>query len=89
MPYTIDGIKFVPQLFYKLLVFPFGIQSTQIHINYWNNNDFIIFKNFIETNKNKIISADLAFSKKDDSFFYKTLGYSLEKILRVKRFFKS
>ena len=22
MPYTIDGIKFVPQLFYKLLVFP-------------------------------------------------------------------
>ncbi len=89
MPYTIDGIKFVPQLFYKLLVFPFGIQSTQIHINYWNNNDFIIFKNFIETNKNKIISADSAFSKKDDSFFYKTLGYSLEKILRVKRFFKS
>ena len=48
MPFTINGIKFVPQLFYRFLALPFGIQSTQIHINNWSNEDFKTFKNFIK-----------------------------------------
>ena len=44
MPHTKNGIKFIPQLFYKLYMLPFGIQSTQIHINYWNEKDFLIFQ---------------------------------------------
>ena len=36
MPFTRNnGIKFIPQLFYRALALPFGIQSTQIHINNW------------------------------------------------------
>ena len=31
----LNDIKFVPQLFYKLYFLPYGIQSTQIHINNW------------------------------------------------------
>ena len=39
-PYERFQIKFVPQLFYKLFFMPYGIQSTQIHLNYWKNNDY-------------------------------------------------
>ena len=48
MPYSFNGIQFVPQLFYKLYLLPFGIQSPQIHINYWNDKDFIISKNLLK-----------------------------------------
>ena len=34
MPYEENEIKFIPQLFYKVYALPFGIQSTQIHLNY-------------------------------------------------------
>ena len=87
MPYISNDIKFVPQLFYKLYMLPFGIQSTQIHINYWNDKDFDIFKNFVEKNHKKIIDSDLAFSKNSNSYFYKLLNYSLKKILKFKRLF--
>ena len=68
MPYSSNGIQFVPQLFYKLYLFPFGIQSTQIHINYWNDGDFINFKKFIEKYHTKIIKADFAFSKISNNY---------------------
>lgn len=32
MPYEKDGLSFIPQLFYKTLILPFGVQSTQIHL---------------------------------------------------------
>ena len=53
MPYSFNGIQFVPQLFYKLYLLPFGIQSTQIHVNYWNDKDFTNFKKFIEKHHKK------------------------------------
>ena len=86
MPYMKNGIKFVPQLFYKLYMLPFGIQSTQIHINYWNEEDFVIFQNFVKKNHNKIINADIAFSKNSDSYFYTFINSSLKRILKFKRF---
>ena len=51
-----EVIKFIPQLFYKPYMLPFGIQATQIHLNYWKQNDFDNFEKFIESNQKKIIS---------------------------------
>merc|ERR1711991_212139 len=34
LPYHEFGINFIPQLFYKEIMLPYGIQSTQIHLNY-------------------------------------------------------
>ena len=50
-PYTEYDIQFVPQLFYKEIMLPFGIQSTQVHLNYMNENNFIKFQKFILKNK--------------------------------------
>ena len=86
MPYSFNGIKFVPQLFYKLHILPFGIQSTQIHINYWSDKDFINFKKFIEKNHNKVIKADLAFSKISNNYINKIVNVTLKKLLKLKRF---
>ena len=41
MPFIFDDIKFVPQLFYKLYFLPYGIQSTQIHINNWTEKKIL------------------------------------------------
>ena len=86
MPYTSNGIQFVPQLFYNLYLLPFGIQSTQIHINYWSDKDFINFKKFIEKHHNKVIKADLAFSKISNSYLNKIVNATLKKLLKLKRF---
>ena len=87
MPYEKDGLSFIPQLFYKTLILPFGVQSTQIHLNYWEEKDFKNFKNFIEKNQDKILSFDQALSKVNNSLFYKLINFSLEKILKLLRFF--
>ena len=50
IPYTKNNIKFIPQLFYKVLALPFGIQATQIHLNYWTQEDFNNFEKFIKKN---------------------------------------
>ena len=47
-PYFKYELLFIPQLFYKEIFLPFGIQSTQIHINYWESNDLIKFEKFLE-----------------------------------------
>ncbi len=85
MPYTLDDIKFVPQLFFKLYLLPFGIQSTQIHINYWGDKDFKIFEKFIEDNCNKIIDIDFAFSRDSNNYIFKLINLLSENLLRFKR----
>ncbi len=87
MPYTINDIKFVPQLFYKLYFLPFGIQSTQIHINYWDDKDFKLFENFIKKNNKKIIDTNFAFSKNSNHLSSKIVNQLLKNILKFKRFF--
>ena len=88
MPYTENGLKFIPQLFYKLFILPFGIQTTQIHLNYWNQKDFDIFEKFIIQNSNKIISYDQALEKINNNLFYKLINILIKKILQIKRIMK-
>jgi len=88
MPYVENNIKFIPQLFYKIFLLPFGIQSTQIHLNYWKQKDFDNFEKFIKKNSNKIITYDQALEKINNNFFYKFINILSKKILRVKRIIK-
>ena len=84
-PFIKNEIKFLPQLFYKLVFIPFGIQSTQLHINYWNENDFIKFENFIKKYHSKIIDIDTAYSKKNENSLIKVLDFIIEPTLKIKR----
>ena len=85
IPYTKNNIKFIPQLFYKVLALPFGIQATQIHLNYWTQEDFNNFEKFIKKNSNKIITYDQAIKKINNNIFYKLINGLLEKILKFLR----
>ena len=88
MPYIENDIKFIPQLFYKVFVLPFGIQTLQIHLNYWEQKDFDNFEKFIKKHSNKIITYDQAIAKTNNSFFYKFINTSTKIILRIKRTIK-
>lgn len=85
MPYSENEINFIPQLFYKIIKLPFGIQCFQIHLNYFNEKDFESFKNFIEQNSKKIITYEQAISKVNNSFFYKIIRIASKRILQIKR----
>ena len=86
MPYKENDIKFIPQLFYKVLLLPFGIQSTAIHLNYWNEIDFNNFKDFLENNSDKIITYDHALEKINNDFSYELIKILVKKALQTKRF---
>jgi len=88
MPYTENNIKFIPQLFYKIFLLPFGIQSTQIHLNYWKQKDFDNFEKFILNNSNKIITYDQALEKINNNLFYKLINFLTKIILKTKRIIK-
>ena len=85
MPYMEKDIKFIPQLFYKVFLLPFGIQSTQIHLNYWKQEDFDNFEKFVKKNSNKIITYDQALKKINNNIFNKSINILSKKILRLKR----
>ena len=88
MPYIENDIKFIPQLFYKVFALPFGIQTLQIHLNYWEQKDFDNFEKFIKKHSNKIITYDQAIAKINNSSFYKFINTSTKIILRIKRAIK-
>jgi len=88
MPYTENGIKFIPQLFYKVFALPFGIQTTQIHLNYWKQKDFDNFEKFILNNLNKIITYDQALEKINNNLFYKFINTLTKIVLKIKRIIK-
>ena len=85
MPYVENDIKFIPQLFYKIFKLPFGIQTTQIHLNYWKQKDFDDFERFIINNSNKIITYEQALKKINNNLFYKLVNIFAKKILQIKR----
>ena len=85
MPYEENGINFIPQLFYKIIAIPFGIQCFQIHLNYYNQEDFNNLENFIEKNSKKIITYDQAIYKINNNYFYKIIRILSKKILQIKR----
>ena len=81
------GIKFIPQLFYKLILLPIGVQCTQIHLNDWNENNFNDFKNFIEKNQKKIVTYDFVLKNYTAGFFDKLINNIIKVILIVVRKF--
>ena len=85
MPYLDHDIKFIPQLFYKNVMLPFGIQSTQIHLNYWDEKDFELFKKFIIKYKKKIITYDQAIAKGSNSFINLSINFFLKMGLKTLR----
>ena len=89
MPYEENEIKFIPQLFHKVFAIPFGIQTTQIHLNYFSEKDFENFETFIKQYAKKIITYDQALKKLNNKLIYKVLRITSKKILQVKRIIKS
>ena len=85
LPYTYKEIQFIPQLFYKTIMLPFGIQSTQLHINYWNEKDFSKIKKFIVKNHKKILTYNDAVQHVNNNFFFKFINVIIEKTLKIKR----
>jgi predicted deacetylase len=88
IPYTRNDLNFFPQLFYKEIFLPFGIQSTQIHLNYWRENDYVNFENFIKKNYKKIISFEQCLKKINNNIFSKLINFTTKNTLKSIRFFK-
>jgi len=87
-PYQEKKLTFFPQLFYNEILLPFGIQSSQIHLNYWDDKKFNYFENFVKKNHEKIITFEIACEKINNSlaskFINSTTKYAL-KTLRLLR----
>ena len=89
IPYNEFNLTFIPQLFFKELILPFGVQCTQIHINYLNDRDIDKLKLFINKNYKKTICIDTALNLANNGFvsnFSKIILENLLKILRLKKF---
>ena len=87
MPYENNNIHFIPQLFYKLYILPFGIQTTQIHLNYWSIEDYKKFEKFVKKNASNIINYDEALSKSSNQLQNKILNFMVKSVIKTKRFF--
>jgi len=85
MPYEENGMQFVPQLFYKLYTVPFGVQTFQIHLNYFKQKDFEEFEQFIKSNSKKIITYEQAISKLTNNLQHKIIRMVSKKALQLKR----
>ena len=79
---------FIPQLFYKEIFLPFGIQSTQIHINYWDDIEFERFEKFINKYHKKIVNLDYLISLTNPNSIQSITNYIVEKTLKTARLFK-
>tara|TARA_Y100000741_G_C18216367_1_gene543931 strand:- start:243 stop:1019 length:777 start_codon:yes stop_codon:yes gene_type:complete len=85
MPYKENEIKFIPQLFYKVYALPFGIQATQIHLNYWKQDDFDNFENFVKKNQNSFITYEDAMNKVNNNIHFKLINSLTKTLLKAKR----
>ncbi len=84
-PYYEKEILFIPQLFYKLYSLPFGIQTFQIHINYFSDKDYIDLEAFIKKHKNIIISYGDVAKFIGETSIDKFIRFFLKKALQLKR----
>ena len=87
-PYTKYDMIFIPQLFYKEIILPFGIQSTQMHLNYWVEKDYEIFEKFIIKNYDKIICFEDCIKKTNDGLFSKLINFGTKTSLKSLRYFR-
>ena len=84
-PFYKHDLLFIPQLFYKEIFLPFGIQSTQMHLNYWDNNYFKNFEKFISKNHKKIVTLEYILENSNTNTYKITINYLVEKTLKVAR----
>ena len=84
-PYLENNIKFIPQLFYKPIFLPLGLQTTQIHLNYWTEKDLDNFLNIISKNYKKIISYEEALKLLSNKTADKLISKFIRKALIIKR----
>lgn len=87
-PFYKNEILFIPQLFYKEIFLPFGIQSTQLHINEWNENNFENFSLFISKYYKKIVDLNYVIEIANPNKIQNCLNYIVEKSLKTIRFFR-
>jgi predicted deacetylase len=81
-PYSYKNLIFFPQLFYNLKKIPFGFQTVQLHTNYFNKNDFVNLKKFLEINKYKITNfADIKNNNIELNYFYLIIRIFIKKTL--------
>ena len=67
---------------------PIGIQSTQMHINEWNEESFKKFEVFVEKNKQKIVNLDYIIDIARNSRLQNLTNYFVEKSLKTLRYFR-
>ena len=67
---------------------PFGIQSTQIHINEWNDETYKNFEVFVEKNYSKILSLSNIIDIANPNSLQNLTNYLVEKTLKTVRLFK-
>ena len=84
-PYMENKIKFTPQLFHKLFFLPFGLQTTQIHLNKLNKKDFQNFKAFVEKKYKNIVTYDEALNLLSNKIIDKILNKFINFVLIIKR----
>ena len=88
IPYTKHDLNFFPQLFYKEIMLPFGVQSTQIHLNYWNEDDYEHFEKFILQNVNKIINFEKCIEKINNNLLSKFINFITKIAIKSIRLFR-
>ena len=84
-PYLKNEIVFIPQLFYKFFFFPFGLQTTQIHLNIMDDKEFDRLQFLIEKNYENIITYDEALSLLSNNLLDKFINKVIYCLLRLKR----
>ena len=87
-PYYKNEILFIPQLFYKEIFLPFGIQSTQMHINEWNDETYKNFEIFVKKNYSKILNLNNIIEVTNPNSLQNLTNYLVEKTLKTVRLFK-
>jgi len=85
IPYYESDLLFIPQLLYRLYPLPLGIQTFQIHLNYYSNEDYIRLERFVNKYKESIISFDQASKMARNNFIDKDLRTISKKTLQLKR----
>ena len=84
-PYYENEMLFIPQLFYKLYSLPFGIQTIQLHTNYFSEKDYSELERFVKKNHKKIISYKEACNTQRNNFSDKIIRFIIKKTLQAKR----